>query len=206
MSRKNFEESWLSEAPEGLGKFETYDAIEYSINNLLQNGTVPQDLGNGLKKANLLQTMYYWYQDGDKIILGVQLEKKPQSLVVMLTGKHPRWSGKPPYASDLYKTILEDNRHLSLRLMSDQSLSDQGKAIWDRLFNLGLNVSIYDRENPGRSFKTFSDKSEMDSYFGHDDSNFKRYQYVLSLDGDMIAETRSFFSIRGFRESIKGML
>jgi hypothetical protein len=207
MSREDFEKTWLTEMPVGLGQFETYDAIVYHIRDFLSNGIEPLDLGNNLKKIELSQTVYYWVQDkANTIALGVELEKRPQALVVMLTGKNPRLKGKPPYASELYKFILEDNKHLSLALMSDESLSDEGKAIWDRLFRVGVNISVYDKKNPGKSFTTLKSKEEMDQYFKYDDSDFKRYQYVLSESGKMLAETRSYFHIRKFREQIKGML
>lgn len=207
MSREDFEKTWLAEMPVGLGQFETYDAIAYHIRDLLSNGIEPLDLGNNIKKNELSQTVYYWVQDkANAIALGVELEKRPQALVVMLTGKNPRLKGKPPYASELYKFILDNNKHLSLVLMSDESLSDEGKSIWDRLFRMGVNISVYDKENPGKSFTTLKTKEEMDQYFKYDNSDFKRYQYVLSESGEMLAETRSYFHIRKFREQIKGML
>jgi hypothetical protein len=207
MSREDFVNSWLIEMPQGLGNFETYDAVEYQINDLKNNGIEPTDLGNSIKKIDLSQTAYYWVEDDQgTILLGVELEKRPQALVVALTGKHPNLRRKPPFASDLYKFILDDNKNLSLRLMSDESLSDEGKALWDRLFAMGFNVSVYDKEEPGRTFNTFKSIEDMNQYFKHDDTDYKRYQYVISETGEMLAETRSFFHTRRFREQIKGML
>lgn len=205
-SRTDFNETWLTEMPMGLGSFETYDALEYNIKDLIDNGIVPEDLGNGVKKIELSQTIFYWYGDKNTIILGVELAKKSQGLIVQLTGKNPKYRGKPPYASDLYQLILSDNKTKSIRLMSDESLSDEGKQIWDRLFSMGLNVSVYDRNNPGKSFKTFKTKKEMDKYFKLDDTDFKHYQYVLSEIGEMLAETRSYFNTRRMRELIPGLL
>jgi hypothetical protein len=207
MSREDFVNTWLTEMPQGLGSFETYDALKYNINDLKSNGIEPQDLSNGIKKIELSQTVYYWVDDNQgNIALGVELEKRPQALVVILTGKNPNLRKKPPFASDLYKFILADNKNLSLRLMSDESLSDEGKAIWDRLFDMGLNVSVYDKEEPGKTFTTLKSKEEMNQYFKYDDSDFTRYQYVLSESGEMLAETRAFFHTRRFREQITGML
>jgi hypothetical protein len=206
-SRENFAKSWLTEMPEGIGSFETYDAIKYHINDLLKNGVKFVDLENGIKKIELNQTIYYWIEDRKQnIILAIELEKLPQALVIRLTGKHPMYRGKSPYASELYKFILNDNKHFSIRLLSDVTLSDEGKAIWDRLFDMGVNVSVYDKENPGATFTTFKSQDEMNQYFKNDDTDFRRYQYVLSESGEMLAETRSHFHIRRFREQIKGML
>jgi hypothetical protein len=206
-SRIDFNETWLIEMPTGLGSFETYDMLEYNIKDLIDNGVVPTDLGNGIKKIDLSQTMVYWYEDKNgTILLGVELDKKSQGLIVRLTGKNPKYRGKSPYASELYQFILRDNKTKSIRLLSDESLSDEGKQIWDRLFSMGLNVSVYDRESPGKSFKTFKTKEEMDNYFELDNTDFKRYQYVLSESGEMLAETRSFFNTRRYRELISGLL
>jgi hypothetical protein len=205
--RADFNDTWLVEMPIGLGTFETYDALAYNIRDLLNNNVTPIKVSDNLLKIDLPKTVYYWYQDGkENIVLGAGLEKKPQALVVMLTGKNPKYKGAAPFASDLYKAILQDNASQSIRLMSDQSLSDEGKRIWDRLFDMGLNVSVYDIQNPGKSFVTFRDKDEMNSYFAKDDTDYKRYHYVLSQPGEMLAETRSYFNTRRLRELTPGLL
>ena len=33
MSRENFNRSWLTEMPQGLGQFETFDTLEYHIHD-----------------------------------------------------------------------------------------------------------------------------------------------------------------------------
>lgn len=203
-SRTDFNETWLTEAPEGLGDFETYDGLVYSIKDMKNANADITKLPNGLNKIELSSTIYYWYEDNGVITLGVILDKRPQGLVVSLTGKNPKYRGRPPYASDLYSTILDDNKGKSIRLFSDVTLSDEGKALWDRLFNNGKNVSVYDRQNPGKSFTTFKSQEEMDSYFQHDNTDFRRYNYVLS-EGISLLETRSFFNIRRYRELVPGM-
>ena len=91
--------------------------------------------------------MFYWIEDNSNIILAVELQIKPQALIVSLTGKHPNYTGKPPYASDLYNLILKDNNK-SMRLYSDESLSDEGYAIWKRLLDQGHKISVYDKNKP----------------------------------------------------------
>lgn len=206
MSRQDFNETWLTEMPMGLGSFDTFDAIKYNIEDLLKNQIKSQKIKDNLYTVNLPQTVYYWYQSGNEILLGVELEKKPQGLVVRLIGKNPKFIGRPPYASDLYVDVLQNSKDKSIRLISDETLSDEGKAIWDRLFDRGLNISIYDREFPGKSFQTFKTKQQMDKFFAKDDTDYKRYQYVLSESGEMLAETRGFFNTRRFRELIPGLL
>jgi len=70
----------------------------------------------------------------------------------------------------------------------------------EKTISYGHNVSVYDRENPGASFKTFKSQKEMDNYFANDDTNFERYQYILSESGEMLAETCSYFNTRQYRE------
>lgn len=185
--------------PEGLGNFETYDGLVYSIKDRVDHGSPVQDLGRGLKKIEGSQTVFYWYQKNDTVLLGVELYKKPQGLVVSYLGKHPDYKGKPPYAVDLYDAVLKDN-HRAVRLLSDTQLSDDGRALWKRLLQLGHKVSVYDIHDPGKTFKTFQTSDQMDQYFKHDDADFGRYQYVLSEDGEVLAETRSFFNTRRLRE------
>jgi hypothetical protein len=41
-SRHDFNQTWLVEMPSGLGSIETFDTIEYNINDLIANGIKPQ--------------------------------------------------------------------------------------------------------------------------------------------------------------------
>jgi hypothetical protein len=203
--RQDFVETWLSEQPQGLGTFETWDTLEYVIKDRITNGSQVIKLPNNLNKIQGNQTLLYWFGDNANIILATELHKAPQALVVSVTGKNPRYTGKPPYASTLYHAILKD-QHQSLRVLSDKTLSDEGYSIWKRLVNLGHSVSVYDTLNPGKTFHTFTSSSELDQFFSKDDTEYKRYQFVLSESGEVLAETRNMFLIRRYRESIPGLL
>lgn len=198
-SRTRFNQSWLTEMPSGLGSFETYDALVYSIKDRIKQGSEVRSLGNGLYKITGQQILYYWVGAANRIDIGVELEITPQALVVNLTGKDPSLRGKPPYASDLYLAILRDSDR-SIRIMSDKQLSDEGYSIWKRLLRSGNTVSVYDNQIPGQTFKTFDKVEDLDRYFADDDTDFMRYQYVLSQLGEMLAETRSYFNTRRYRE------
>jgi hypothetical protein len=202
--RENFVESWLTEMPSGIGPMDNYDQVVYCIKDRVNSGSQVIDLGNGLKKITGIQTVFYWIEGNKEILLGTELYVKPQSLVVSITGKKLSLKGKPPFASDLYLAILKDN-DMSIRIVSDVTLSDEGYNLWKRLFNQGCKVSLYDKEHPGQTFKTFDSLADMDQYFKHDDSKYKRYQYVLSEVGEKLAESRSYFNIRRYRE-IAGLL
>ena len=203
--RSDFIETWLCEMPEGLGKFPTFDTLEYCIKDRIAHGSKPIEIAPNIKKIIGQQVIYYWIESNNDVVLGTELYIKPQGLIVGLTGKNPKWVGHKPYASDLYDIVLKDNNK-SLRLFSDNSLSDEGYNIWKRLFNQGHTVSVYDREQPGKTFTTLYSLDDMDKYFKYDDTDFKRYQYVLSEQNVTLAETRSYFHIRRHRELIPGLL
>lgn len=197
-SRIDFNETWLRESPEGQGSFETFDAIEYNIRDRLKNKSSKISLGNNLFKIDGEQTKYYWYEKDGRILLGVELSVRPQGLVVNLIGKNSKTKAQPPFSSDLYVEILRDNNQSIL--FSDTQMSDEGLKIWKRLVRQGYPVSVYDRNNPGKSFKTFTDATELDQFFQDDDTDFRRYQYILSPPGEALAETRSYFNTRRYRE------
>jgi hypothetical protein len=203
-NRQDFNDSWLCEMPEGLGVFDTYDQLVYVINDYINHGATPDNVKSNLWKIVVNQIILYWYQKNNQIILATELAKKPQSLVVSVTGKSPEFRGKPPYASDLYAEILDDNPQ-SLRLYSDKQLSDDGLKLWKTMMNKGYFVSVYDDKNPSASFKTLETPEEIDNFFKHDDTNYQRYQYVLSKKGISLSETRGYFHLRRYRE-LSGLL
>lgn len=202
-SRTDFNATWLSEMPAGLGSFETFDALEYHIRDLIKNGKKPQQVKDDLFKIDMDNSVYYWYSSDDQIVLGAGLDKKPQALVINLTGKNPQYRNRAPYASDLYHAILRDTS-ANIRVVSDTQMSDSGYAIWKNLLQRGHTISVYDRENPGKSFKTLNSVAEMDQFFRDDDTDYARYQFVLS-EKNAIAECRSFFHTRRYRE-LSGLL
>lgn len=199
--RTDFVETWLTEMPEGKGSFATFDDIAFNINDMKNSsGVTIISLPNNLKKIDMNQTAYYWYEKNGELIMGVELEKKPQGLVVILTGKNPKFKGQPPYASDLYSEVLKDSKTHSIRLLSDVTLSDEGYNIWKNLFKNGNKITIYDAENPGRTYKTFDSIDDFDKFFKIGDTAYRRYQYVLSESNMMLAETRGSFHTRRYRE------
>ncbi len=199
-SRNDFNNTWLFEMPSGIGSFEIFDAFIYTLKDLISTNIPVIKLDNNLNKIDLPSSVYYWYEQNNEIILGSELHKKPQGLVISVTAKNPKYRGKPPFASNLYKTILKDNSNLNIRILSDTQLSDEGYSIWKSLFKDGVKISVYDRENPGKSFKTFDNIEDMEKYFEDDNTDFKRYQYIMSENIMQIAECKSFFNTRRYRE------
>jgi hypothetical protein len=197
-SRTDFNETWLTEMPQGMGSFPMYAYIEFNIKDRIKSGSEVINLENGLRKIVGQQTAYYWYEKNGVILLGIELSIKPQGLVVTGLARNPKFKG-PPYASDLYDAILKDSNR-SIRLISDVDMSDEAFKVWARLLNMGHKISVYDNSAPGKTFKTIDSLDELQSFFKTDDTDYRSYQYVLSEVGEMLAETRSFFNTRRMRE------
>ena len=199
-TRSDFINSWLFEMPIRKNQGNIHPTISYNIKDIISTGVKPKIISNNLYKIELTNTIYYWYGSFDNVILGVELSKKPQSLVVNMISKDPTYTGKFPYASDLYDAILKDNNY-SLCITSDEYLSDEGFGIWQRLFNKGHVISVYNTtDTPGQSRTTFKSQDEMNQYFG-DNESFKNYRFVISESvPEKMSETRAFFNTRRMRE------
>ena len=202
-SRLDFVTTWLFESPEGIGNFELADTVEYAIKDRIKNGIIPTELGNGLRKIEGQQTVMYWFEKDNKILLAAEFSIKPQALIVNMIGKFNK--GQPPYASDLYNAVLQDRKSIagsvnSIRVMSDTTLSNDGLEIWKRLLQQGHKISVYDANHPGQTFKQLETVDELITFFKDDNRSYRRWQYVLSEAGPPYAETRSFFNTRRMRE------
>ena len=203
-TRSNFVNSWLMETPEFLGQFpignEVIRDIQYRLYNNISTAIDLSDLYLGLKKIETDQSVYYWIQDtSGTILLACAATKRPQCIAIGAVSKTGT-RGQPPYASDLYELILQDQRshNSSIRFMSDTMLSDDGFKIWRRLFDRGYKISVYDNTNPGQSFKVITSIEELEQYLG--DRHYKKYQFVLSEAQYSFQELLSFFSLRRIRE------
>jgi len=197
-SRGDFVKSWLTESPEGIGFTDLSHTIDYVINDYVKDGSKIIDLGNNLKKIDGDRIVFYWYEINNEIILGAEFSKKPECLIVNAIGKKNK--GHPPYASDLYNAVLAD-QNKSIRIMSDQQLSNEGLGIWKRLLNQGHKISVYDSAQPGKSFTDITSEDELMKYFNHDNSDFRKYQFVISESGNYW-ETKSYFLTRRYRELV----
>jgi len=200
-SRTDFNETWLTEMPARLGNFgETFIILEKSIEEWKKNGFTPEKISNNLFRISGQNMIYYWYQDTDDITIALELEKRPQGMAVTLVGKNTKFTGKPPYATDLYKDVLSTLSH-SL-LFSDNQLSNDGIELWKKLMlDPHFKVSVYNTKDPGKTFVTLN-SDELEKYMGPE---FYNYRFVLSKKGETLAETTSYFNIRRYRELVPGM-
>jgi hypothetical protein len=199
--RTNFITTFLLEMPEKVLVGDSYNIIVNDINELMLDNTYPvTKIQNNLYKIEGNQIIYYWYGTQNNISLGIELEKRPQALVVRYIGKNPELKGRTPFASELYNEILKDQQS-PIRLMSDDKLSDEGYGIWKKLFSAGHRIGVYNKKNPGHTFQKLSSQEEMDNFFGmnkfsKDPILYKNYQYVILESSGLSSEAKIFFSNR----------
>jgi hypothetical protein len=146
--------------------------------------------------------MYYWFEKNSNILLGAEFKKEHHALVVSFIGKLNK--GIPPYASDLYNAVLNDRKNIdgniNAMVMSDEQLSNEGFAIWDKLLKDNHKIMIYNPKLPGESYVKINSIDELRHYFSKGNDS-KDYRYVLSESLMDDSEVRSFFSLRRLRET-----
>lgn len=201
-SREDFNETWLTESPKRVSPAEYYSQLVKDIAEFIEYGKEPIQVRDNLYKLIMLDnSLIYYIMEHGSISIGIELEKRPQGMIIRLVGKNPELKG-PPYASALYKLILEDIP-ANLKLLSDQTMTDSGITIWKRLFKDDYRILVYDSDNPGSSHQLIKGIDEFNLFFD-DANNFKKYQFVLTSP-KFLGETVNYFSIRRFRE-LSGLL
>lgn len=196
MSREDFEATWLAEMPVRTPPIDVIGQLSSNIKERISLGRTPIDLGGGFFKIEGIVT-YYWYEHNGIVLMAVELEEKPQALVVAVLGKDLSLKGRPPYASDMYSLIAKDSKK-GIRLMSDIQMTDAAMKVWKKLVSNGVVVSVYDRASPS-SYQSFRTPDELDQFFGTDPS-MKKYQFVISESGEPFADMNSLFRLRQLRE------
>lgn len=199
-SRTDFNESWLAEMPLGTGKMgnNCYNTVVSSIRDFITHRVDVSDLGNGFKKIQGQHVAYYWHEHNGTITIATEFSVKPQALIVNVIAKNPS-TNNTVHTTELYDLVLKDN-HKSIKLMSDDRLSDDGYKLWKRLLQMGHAISVYDNHTPGQTLQTLKSVEDMEQFFKVNDSSARRWQYVLSEQGVKLGETRSFFNTRRMRE------
>lgn len=198
-NRNDFIDTWLVEMPMGIDETDYYEQIVQNIKEKIQHNAEVIKLPNNLYKIQGHQIVLYWYELNEKITLCAELDIRPQGLRVNMISKNKDFNNKPPYASDLYNAILNDSNR-PIRIESDTQLSEKGYAIWKRLYRMGNKITVYDPTNPGQTYHTLNSIDDMDNFIKYKDSLYKKYQFILSKDGEMLSESRIFFNNRRFRE------
>lgn len=197
-NRQEFIESWLAEMPEGFGSIALYSSLKHNLEELIAKGAEPKTVSQNVWKVTVGSISFYWMGTTDTFDIIAEVEHKPQSLVINSVSKNNYLRGEPPYASQLYAAMLDDNPH-SL-LFSDSTLSQQGLNLWKNLVKQGYVVSVFDSQEPGKTRQTFSTPQELEKFYKLYEPSYRRYRYVLSKQGAQIMETIAHFNTRRLRE------
>lgn len=201
-NRQEFTDSWLTEMPTGIPTISFFNDLKTNLKEMSQYYPVIE-IKPHLYKISGKVTAYYWFGEEDSFDLIAEIDKKPQSIIINSVAKNPKLKGQPPFASDLYVEILNDNENSIL--FSDNILSTHGLTVWKNLIKKGYAISVFDEHNPGETRQTLTDPEQLDNFFQIHNDDYKRYRYVLSKKGSQLAETIQFFLTRRLRE-LSGML
>jgi hypothetical protein len=168
-----FEEPMHHESPE------IYKNIVSDITELKNREDVKiTELDDNLFKMESFSRLFYWFGDLNDIQLACALDKDKNKLIVRMTGKNsiiPKKS--PPYASNLYILILNDESNKELQFLSDDMLSSEGYSVWKKFITSDYNVAVYNKTN--NSIIPTVSVDEMNKYMRKDSSG-RNYQFVLS--------------------------
>lgn len=174
-----------------------YKALELAIKEIPPISQV--DLGNGLKKAESNNDVYYWYEISNVILLAAYFAKHPRALEVRSVTKNPGVTDKSIYATDLYTLALKDYGDI---VVSDKIMSVQGLNVWKRLLEKGHKILAYDMSDTGVGPFKIDTVNDLEKYFGND-NEFSNYRYVLHEDADKRAFTYGGFLIYHMKQGMK---
>jgi len=199
--RQLFFESWLTEMPQQIGPRNDFPGMKIALEDFKQFYD-EESLGNNLYAIEGLSTLYLFTRipNTDSIASIVEFEKSPQVLTVRSASKDPALKGNPPYITDLYLAALAYTKDKSLKMASDNMITDQGFSIWKRLFDQGYTVSVYNIKDPNTTHKKITSIEELEQYFGVDVSN-KNYRFTLSeTDRKWFGQVREYFLLNRTRQ------
>ncbi|VVC05090.1 Uncharacterised protein [uncultured archaeon] len=202
--RITFFESWIMESPlhvTSLGPMDAFDVVLTNIQYRLNLGWKSISLGDRYFKIVGDSLVYYFrVNEKNRIIIAVELEKFPQNLTIRWLGKNPAYKGKPPYASDLYAKILSDGK--IIRVSSDDQLTEEGFKVWEKLFDKGYVIGVYQKGSlSGYPLEKITSKEDMKKYFGKSPKEFfRKYQFVISTQKNF-AECFCYFNMQRLYET-----
>lgn len=176
----------IYEMPEGIKFTDLSNSVKQDIEQRPEftNGGIIE-LGDGLRKIEGMEVVYYWYEnDKGEMLLAVSLEKVKYGVQITSIGKFTKKS--KPFASDLYLAILHDRKNITgnvgqINLLSDKQLSQEGLSIWKRLLTDGHTIFVFDNSQKQASpnFIEITTVNEMVKFFKEQDRDFRKWQYVI---------------------------
>jgi hypothetical protein len=157
------------------------------------------DLGNGYKKYETEDFVYYWTEENSNISLAVSFAVQPYALVVC----DVYYTKNSARLAMLFSKIIHDRKTTEFSFnnicIGSRHVPYNRRAFWSLMMNTGVIVSWYDVSFPGGSF---IDMSGLNETVAQNNANTR---YVISEFGSNFNETRSTFGTRRTRE-VGGML
>ena len=194
MSYDKFFLRYLEEAPQQLDGLDSYDAISNTIGELLTSGATPEELNTHTFKISSGDSAYYWIgtKDGSNIQVCSNVVSDGKFAKVNSTSKNPKYANKSPYAIDLYLEIANTVPQ-GVRFSSDKIISSDGIKVWQRIFNAGKEIAVYDNKSDSYVVDRITSMAELKQYVNKN-SDFQKYQYVLA-EAVIIIDIKGSFAI-----------
>ena len=208
--RTEFYESFMAETPYGKEQPDDYhDINRISYDDAKKSGAINSDNTHDLGDGCYLSyrpggSTTAWHENSSGVVdLIVNFSTSSKSWTVSETSR-PLGTVSDVFASDLYEKVLNFMRDqpylLGIRFLSDRILSDSGLRIWQRLFNAGHVLKIYDSE--AKININVNSVGELEKYLSHTDKSYGKYQYVLleksrSSDANYLFEMYRLWRISG---------
>lgn len=182
MDYQAFGSLFLREQPHPVSGNNPFPILSATIDELVQAEVPVQNLGDSVYQVG----DFYWVgAESAKVKkLCIHLDQVGNLTSVRSVGKQPELTGQPPYALDLYLK-LADLSPVGVKFASDQVLSDDGFAVWKRIFQTGRNLLIYNNQSGKFVPERIKSQSQLIQYFTEHPDNIK-YQFVLADIGEIV--------------------
>lgn len=202
---QQFKNTFLLESPQRIDHHNLNGVVHdlaTIINAHISLGDIIRVISNNVFRIKVAGLLFYWMADNNKrdgkIILAVQCHEEPLAIIVKMLGKDENYIGKPPFVTDLYGAIIKD-LDKSITFMSDETLTIDAFAAWQRLFQQEYKILVFDQEHPAKTITPILSVTDLEKYY-NTDQNFKRYQFILSENLEQINEAFSGFDLYRMRE------
>lgn len=164
------------EMPQRINGGNPYIALLHALTTTLEYGESVIALGNDVYRAG----DYFWVgtETAHVAQLIVGTTTIGRMLKVTAVGKDPEYTGRPPYAIDLYLTIANSLQH-GVKFSSDQILSDSGFGVWSRIFSASHKLLVYANSSGKYKPDVLATPEDLAQYFSDADSSLD-YQYVIA--------------------------
>ncbi|VVC05898.1 Uncharacterised protein [uncultured archaeon] len=185
--RPTFDDAWVKD-PLHKTKDIGYGQFVRIINSFWRY-VIP--IRDGFYKNEFEDFSYYWYERERILMIGMIMLRNRYNCVVDLLAWNPFLYDGFPSVSSLYENLLNDQ--IILRLSSRHELGIQGDDVLRKIFRDCYPVMMYERDEPGKSFRRIKTMEELNIYLNQKDA-FGRVQFIVcGKDEKILGECSSEF-------------